>query len=72
MAMAKSVVVSLTIMALFGAAMAATYTVGDDAGWTIQGHIDYSKWAEGKQFHVGDTLGEFLPYYYYFSGEPPQ
>ncbi|KAH9678670.1 hypothetical protein KPL71_025812 [Citrus sinensis] len=56
MAMAKSVVVSLTIMALFGAAMAATYTVGDDAGWTIQGHIDYSKWAEGKQFHVGDTL----------------
>lgn len=59
--MAKSVVVSLTIMALFGASVAATtYTVGDNAGWTTQGKVDYYSWVDGKEFKVGDTLGEFV------------
>ncbi|KAJ0100535.1 hypothetical protein Patl1_19803 [Pistacia atlantica] len=56
MAMAKSAVTVFSIMALFGAAMATTYTVGDKAGWTIQGSPDYEKWAEDKTFKVGDIL----------------
>lgn len=59
--MAKSAVISLTIMALFGASVAATtYTVGDNAGWTTQGKVDYYSWVDGKEFKVGDTLGEFV------------
>lgn len=58
MAIAKGAVISLTtFMALFGASIAATYNIGDTAGWTTMGNIDYKKWAEGKEFHVGDTLG---------------
>ncbi|ESR34769.1 hypothetical protein CICLE_v10007146mg [Citrus x clementina] len=58
MAAAKSAVISLTIMALFGASVAATtYTVGDNAGWTTQGKVDYYSWVDGKEFKVGDTLG---------------
>ncbi|KDO40180.1 hypothetical protein CISIN_1g047479mg [Citrus sinensis] len=61
MAAAKSAVISLTIMALFGASVAATtYTVGDNAGWTTQGKVDYYSWVDGKEFKVGDTLGESL------------
>ncbi|GLJ42145.1 hypothetical protein SUGI_0872760 [Cryptomeria japonica] len=30
------------------------YTVGDEAGWTLD--YDYQKWASGKTFYVGDTL----------------
>ncbi|KAJ0042412.1 hypothetical protein Pint_17149 [Pistacia integerrima] len=56
MAMAKSAVTVFSIMALFGAAMATTYTVGDKAGWTIQGSPDYEKWAGDKTFKVGDIL----------------
>ncbi|KAH9647958.1 Phytocyanin domain-containing protein [Citrus sinensis] len=57
MAMAKSAVISLTIMALLGASVAATtYTVGDNAGWTTQGKVDYYSWVDGKEFKVGDTL----------------
>lgn len=37
--------------------MAMDYVVGDDKGWTQ--NIDYQAWAQGKQFFVGDTLGEF-------------
>ncbi|KAH9647963.1 Phytocyanin domain-containing protein [Citrus sinensis] len=57
MAAVKSAVISLTIMALFGASVAATtYTVGDNAGWTTQGKVDYYSWVDGKEFKVGDTL----------------
>ncbi|KAH7577543.1 hypothetical protein JRO89_XS01G0264900 [Xanthoceras sorbifolium] len=37
-------------------AMAAMYTVGDAVGWTIMGGVDYRKWADHKDFYVGDTL----------------
>ncbi|KAL3630777.1 hypothetical protein CASFOL_023761 [Castilleja foliolosa] len=30
------------------------YMVGDDVGWRLG--VDYSLWAQGKDFHVGDTL----------------
>ncbi|XP_022858640.1 stellacyanin-like [Olea europaea var. sylvestris] len=35
-------------------ALAIEYVVGDDAGWKL--NFDYQKWAEGKQFVVGDKL----------------
>ncbi|XP_034577236.1 basic blue protein [Setaria viridis] len=35
-------------------ACAATYRVGDDAGWNTA--VDYDAWASGKKFKVGDTL----------------
>lgn len=30
------------------------YVVGDDDGWNL--YTDYSEWARGRQFHVGDVL----------------
>ncbi|KAJ6710082.1 BLUE COPPER PROTEIN [Salix koriyanagi] len=49
-------VVSLLMMALCGVSMAAVYQVGDSAGWTSMGQVDYHDWAATKNFHVGDTL----------------
>ncbi|KAK1380083.1 Phytocyanin domain-containing protein [Heracleum sosnowskyi] len=34
----------------------AVYKVGDSAGWTIAGSVDYRKWSAAKTFHVGDTI----------------
>ncbi|GKV12722.1 hypothetical protein SLEP1_g23839 [Rubroshorea leprosula] len=36
---------------------AVNYIVGDSSGWS-QG-VDYSTWAQGKTFNVGDTLCKF-------------
>ncbi|XP_073021510.1 mavicyanin-like [Primulina eburnea] len=37
--------------------MAATvYDVGDSAGWTIIGNVDYNQWSSSKIFKVDDTL----------------
>ncbi|KAL8053681.1 hypothetical protein ABFX02_05G088700 [Erythranthe guttata] len=36
------------------AAFATDYTVGDDSGWKLG--INYTEWAEGKNFRVGDTI----------------
>lgn len=38
-----------------GVAMAVEYKVGDEAGWTMK--ADYTQWAAGKKFHIGDILG---------------
>ncbi|XP_058084612.1 blue copper protein 1a-like [Magnolia sinica] len=35
-------------------ALATEHMVGDDSGWTIK--FDYEKWAEDKEFRVGDKL----------------
>ncbi|XP_050213371.1 blue copper protein 1b-like isoform X2 [Mercurialis annua] len=34
--------------------MATDYVVGDDAGWKVG--VNYTQWAMGKTFHIGDTL----------------
>ncbi|KAL5821632.1 hypothetical protein ACOSQ3_023514 [Xanthoceras sorbifolium] len=63
MALAKIAVIFLMmITSLFGVSMAlaAVYDVGDTVGWTIMGGVDYRKWADHKDFHVGDTLKDFL------------
>ncbi|CAI9093861.1 OLC1v1029451C1 [Oldenlandia corymbosa var. corymbosa] len=51
----KSVLIALAMVAtIFAPTMAADFVVGDDKGWTL--NFDYQKWAEGKEFHVGDKL----------------
>ncbi|KAL5796712.1 hypothetical protein ACOSQ2_001532 [Xanthoceras sorbifolium] len=63
MGLAKIAVIFLMmIISLFGVSMAiaSVYTVGDTVGWTIMGGVDYRKWADHKDFYVGDTLKDFL------------
>ncbi|KAJ9154328.1 hypothetical protein P3X46_027679 [Hevea brasiliensis] len=56
MALVKRAVVLLLMMALFQVMDAAVYKVGDSAGWTIIGNVDYKQWAATKTFQVGDTI----------------
>ncbi|CAN6281030.1 unnamed protein product [Urochloa humidicola] len=52
---AAAVAAVMGVVALLPAtASAATYVVGDDAGWDVA--VDYEAWARGKKFKVGDTL----------------
>lgn len=41
---------------------AAVYKVGDSAGWTTIGNVDYKKWASTKTFRVGDIIREFFSF----------
>lgn len=44
------------IMAVLPATtLAKVFVVGDEHGWTI--NFDYKLWAAGKDFRVGDKLG---------------
>lgn len=47
----------LLLTTFFGASLGAVYKVGDSAGWTVVGNVDYNKWASTKNFHVGDVIG---------------
>ncbi|KAJ6971935.1 uclacyanin-3-like [Populus alba x Populus x berolinensis] len=44
----------ILVLAAPAAYAATTYTVGDSSGWTNFG--DYTTWASGKTFAVGDSL----------------
>jgi hypothetical protein len=44
-----------TVAFLPGLTVATEHIVGDDSGWVLK--FDYAKWAETKQFVVGDTIG---------------
>ncbi|XP_047332790.1 mavicyanin-like [Impatiens glandulifera] len=50
----------LIILVLLFASPAVTgagiYIVGDSAGWTTIGNVDYRQWAATKKFQVGDTI----------------
>ncbi|KAJ8768330.1 hypothetical protein K2173_021483 [Erythroxylum novogranatense] len=35
---------------------AAVYKVGDSAGWTTIGNVNYKQWAATKNFQLGDTI----------------
>lgn len=48
------------IMLLSVAVNAAVYKVGDAAGWTTIGNIDYKNWAATKTFRVSDVIGTTL------------
>ncbi|KAK3193792.1 hypothetical protein Dsin_025102 [Dipteronia sinensis] len=56
MALAKKLLAFLVMTALFGVSMSAVYKVGDSAGWTMMGNVDYDKWASTKNFHSGDVI----------------
>lgn len=60
-AAAAAVVLVVVVMAMLQqVAMAAVYKVGDAAGWTIAGGVDYKQWAATKTFEPGDVIGKFL------------
>ena len=46
-------------LAMAATSSAAIYKVGDAAGWTILGNINYTDWTTKKTFHVGDIVGKF-------------
>ncbi|KAL0329667.1 UNVERIFIED_CONTAM: Lamin-like protein [Sesamum radiatum] len=49
------IAVIVTILAIAAPSSAASnYTVGDDAGWMLG--VNYTQWAQGKDFRVGDKL----------------
>ncbi|XP_027362213.1 mavicyanin-like [Abrus precatorius] len=56
MALIVRAVVFLMVMAAFQVSYAAVHKVGNSAGWTIIGNVDYKKWAATKNFQVGDTI----------------
>lgn len=33
------------------------HTVGDSSGWDLM--TNYTNWTQGREFHVGDVLGNF-------------
>ncbi|KAK3190020.1 hypothetical protein Dsin_029581 [Dipteronia sinensis] len=45
-----------TTLFLFQISSAAVYKVGDSAGWTTIGNVDYKMWAATKTFQVGDII----------------
>ena len=56
--MAAAIMAGLVLIAAVAApAHAKDYTVGDSSGWTSG--VDYTTWASGKAFAVGDNLGEY-------------
>ncbi|KAJ7980066.1 Mavicyanin [Quillaja saponaria] len=57
MALVERAVVLLMVMTcIFQLSDAAVYKVGDSAGWTIIGNVDYKEWAATKNFQVGDVI----------------
>ncbi|KAJ0946370.1 putative Phytocyanin domain, cupredoxin [Helianthus annuus] len=55
--MIKTMMVVAVVTTVITAAMGGeVYTVGDKAGWTSVGHVDYKTWASSKLFQVGDTI----------------
>ncbi|MFQ6625772.1 hypothetical protein Gotur_005610, partial [Gossypium turneri] len=59
MAVAKSAVIFVFTMALWGVSMAAIHWVGGFAGWTTVAAgspLDYRIWASTRNFHVGDVI----------------
>ncbi|XP_073003277.1 mavicyanin-like [Typha latifolia] len=55
--MEKKVVFTLFICLVgVGFSNGAIYKVGDSAGWTDQGNVNYTAWAADKTFQVGDII----------------
>eukprot|EP00249_Psilotum_nudum_P013237 c24233_g2_i1 orf=382-591(+) len=46
---------SALVPCLLHTALAETFIVGDSQGWVV-GSVNYTAWAAGKTFHVGDKL----------------
>ncbi|XP_072986527.1 blue copper protein 1a-like [Typha latifolia] len=52
----KQIPVVLTVIfaVLLAIARATDYVVGDEKGWGLE--VNYTSWAENKEFRVGDTI----------------
>ena len=55
------VLVALLLVARAFPAAATSFTVGGKSGWTIG--VDYTTWASGNTFKVGDSLGKTFCYF---------
>ena len=56
MASRSALIALLVAVSCAAAASADTFTVGETQGWSLG--VDYTTWANGKTFKVGDTLSE--------------
>ncbi|KAG2727510.1 hypothetical protein I3760_01G160400 [Carya illinoinensis] len=56
MSLLERAVVVLMVMAVLHFSDAAVHKVGDSAGWTTIGNVDYKQWAAAKTFRVGDII----------------
>ncbi|KAL3833574.1 hypothetical protein ACJIZ3_008310 [Penstemon smallii] len=50
----KAFLIAIITAAAVASAVATDYMVGDNAGWKLE--VNYTEWAKGKDFRVGDTL----------------
>lgn len=67
MSLAKKMLSFLLMTAFLSVSLSAVHKVGNSAGWTTIGNVDYKKWASANKFHVGDVLSMFLTHPYFFS-----
>ncbi|TXG63655.1 hypothetical protein EZV62_010649 [Acer yangbiense] len=56
MALVKKLLSFLLMTALYRVSLCAVHKVGDSAGWTTIGNVDYKKWVSTVNFHVGDII----------------
>lgn len=68
MALFVKTVALLVLMAKFQVSLGVMYKVGDSAGWTTIGNVNYKQWAATKTFQVGDIIRKFLSDNGNFSG----
>ncbi|WCJ18903.1 Cupredoxin superfamily protein [Euphorbia peplus] len=54
--MSTAMISLMMIMCICGLSIAFVYEVGDMAGWTSMGGIDYQHWAAHKIFKLGDVV----------------
>ncbi|KAL0388624.1 UNVERIFIED_CONTAM: hypothetical protein Sradi_2744200 [Sesamum radiatum] len=53
-----TVLVCLMFASTIQLSAGAVYKVGDSAGWTTIGNVDYNLWAATKTFQVNDIIDE--------------
>lgn len=54
------VVALVVLLGLVGSSAGAVYKVGDSAGWTTMGNVNYGLWASKETIAAGDSVGEFF------------
>lgn len=53
----KAFLMAIFVAVVVSPTLAADHMVGDEDGWKLG--VDYTAWAKGKDFRVGDTLSTF-------------
>ncbi|KAJ3674641.1 hypothetical protein LUZ60_005257 [Juncus effusus] len=51
-----AVLAVVAVLSLIAGTEAAVFKVGDAAGWTIMGNVNYTQWSVSKKFDAGDTV----------------